>query len=175
MSSQQITDGFHGKWFFWALLLLGLLTGGCGGSPGSPTSPSLDVAPAEVEFQLLHLTNREREEAAVNPDLAADTILGEIARSHSYAMRDAGFFGHEDPRGRTLRERLEEAGIDFSRAAENLAKVTNTSNPATFAHDLLMNSERHRTNILDPKFTYVGIGVSRSNDTFWITQIFIKP
>jgi len=174
MSSHQITDGFQGKWFFWALLLLGLLTGGCGG-PGSPTSPSINVDPSEVEFQLLHLTNGERSSADVDPDLTPDTILGEIARSHSYAMRDQGFIGHESVDGKTLRQRLEEAGIDFSRAAENLAQVTNTSNPASFAHGLLMDSERHRTNILDPRFSYVGIGVSRSDNTFWITQIFIKP
>lgn len=174
MSSHHIADGFQGKWFFWALLLLGLLTGGCGG-PGSPTSPSIDVAPSEVEFQLLNLTNSERDAAAVDPDLTADTILGEIARQHSIAMRNQGFISHEGANGETLRQRLEEAGIDFSRAAENLAQVTNTSNPASFAHGLLMDSERHRTNILDPRFSYVGIGVTRSGDTFWITQVFIKP
>jgi uncharacterized protein YkwD len=111
----------------------------------------------------------------VAPQLIVDAALGDIARTHSIAMRDLGFFGHQGPDGRSLRRRLEEAGIDFSRAAENLAQVTNSADPATFAHELLMDSERHRANILDPRFRYVRVGVARSQDTFWITEIFIQP
>ena len=53
--------------------------------------------------------------------------------------------------------------------------MTNASNPSVLAHDLLMDSERHRANILDARFQQVGIGVARSSDTFWITQVFVTP
>lgn len=174
MSSNRITSGFHGKWIFWGLLLLGLLTGGCNSSLG-PTSPESSQTPAEIEYQLLQLTNAARAAAGVEPALTEDPRLTDVARDHSRAMRDQGFFGHVGPDGRTLRQRLEDAGIDYNRAAENLAQVTNVADPSSFAHDLLIDSERHRANILDPRFELVGIGVARSDDTFWITQIFIKP
>jgi len=151
-----------------------ILALGCSSSE-SPTSPSGAPTASEVELQLQQLTNRERSTAKVDPDLRADSALSDIARSHSLAMRDMGFFGHGGSDGRTLRQRLESAGIEYSRAAENIAQVTNSTNPAGFAHDLLMDSERHRANILDPRFSNVGIGVSRSNGTFWITQVFVKP
>lgn len=172
--SHRITGGFQGRWFFWVLLLLGLIAGGCDSS-GSPTEPSASLTPSEVEFHLLQLTHGERSAAGLNPALIRDGALSEVARNHSEAMRDLGFFGHEGPDGGTLRQRLRAAGIDFQRAAENLSKVTNSTAPATFAHELLMDSDHHRANILNPGFRYVGIGVSRSTDTFWITQIFIKP
>lgn len=37
-----------------------------------------------------------------------------------------------------------------------------------------MASEGHRRNILNPSFTQSGIGISRSNDFFFVTQIFIE-
>jgi uncharacterized protein YkwD len=174
MNSKRMTGGFHGKWIFWTLLFLALLAGGCDSSL-SPTSPSIGKTPSELEFQLLQLTNTARSSADVEPPLTPDPGLSEIARSHSVAMRDQGFFGHVGPDGKNLRQRLEQAGFDFSRAAENLAQVTNVTDPANFAYELLMDSEGHRANILDPRFTLVGIGVVRSGETFWITQIFLRP
>jgi len=174
MNSNRMTGGFHGKWVFWTLLLLGLLAGGCDSSI-SPTSPSISQTPSEIEFQLLQLTNTARSSADVSPPLTPDPRLSDIGRSHSVAMRDLGFIGHVGPDGKNLRQRLGEAGVDFSRAAENLAQVTNVTDPANFAYDLLMDSESHRANILDTRFTLVGVGVVRSDDTFWITQIFVQP
>lgn len=174
MDGNRITSGFHGKWVFWALLLLGLLASGCNSSL-SPTAPEIDASPAEVEFQLFELTNSARASAGIEPPLTADPRLVDVARTHSTAMRDQGFFGHVGPDGRGLRQRLDDAGISYSRAAENLAQVSNIASPADFAYDLLMDSERHRDNILDPRFTDVGIGVVRSGDSYWITQIFIQP
>jgi len=174
MNSNRITGGFHGKWVFWTLLLLGLLAGGCDSSL-SPTSPTISQTPAEIEFTLLQLTNSARSSADVDPSLTSDAALSGVARNHSAAMRDQGFFGHVGPDGKNLRQRLEESGVPFSRAAENLAQVTNVTDPANFAYELLMDSENHRANILDPRFTHVGIGVARTDDTFWITQIFIAP
>jgi uncharacterized protein YkwD len=40
---------------------------------------------------------------------------------------------------------------------------------------MLMGNEEHRTNILDARFTEVGIGVAQRGDTYWMTQIFLRP
>ncbi len=175
MSSNRVTTGgFHGKWFFWALLLLGLLASSCNSSLG-PTAPEISSSPAELEFQLLQLTNSARSAADVEPPLGPDPAVAEVARNHSRAMRDQGFFGHVGPDGRGLRERLQDAGIDYSRASENLAQIINSANPADQVHSLLMDSDPHQANILDSRFELVGIGVAASDNTLWVTQIFIKP
>jgi uncharacterized protein YkwD len=40
------------------------------------------------------------------------------------------------------------------------------------AHEGLMNSEGHRSNILDPRITRVGVGVRRRGIYFFMCQIF---
>lgn len=178
MSRKGFTGGFQRRYLGFRVSALGLMSivlMACGGGSSGPTSPDSLPGVSEVEFQSLQLVNRERGDASVDPDLSPDSNLSEIARLHSQAMRDQGFFAHSGPDGRTLRDRLEEQGIDYSRAAENLAQVSGTSRPASLAHQMLMGSDRHRDNILDPRFRIVGIGVSSSGDSFWITQIFIKP
>ncbi len=154
-------------------MLLVALLAACN-SGGSPTEPNVAFSDSEIEFKLLQLTNQARQSSNVEP-LGLESGLSDIARQHSRDMRDLGFLGHVKPDGTTLRQRLEAAGYEFSRAAENIAQVTRVGDPASFAHDLLMESERHRANILDPRFSLVGIGVARSNDTFWITQVFLRP
>lgn len=132
------------------------------------------MSAAEVELQLLQLANGVRQSAGV-ADLTFDGELSEVARAHSRDMRDNGYFSHTSPSGFRLADRLAMAGIDFRRAAENLAKVSNAVDPAAFAHDQLMNSSVHRRNIVDGGFELVGIGVAKGGDTYWVTQVFLEP
>ncbi len=146
----------------------------CSGGLSSPTDPVRTVG-VEVEFQSFQLANQARLGEGVEPQLDLQESISRAARSHSQAMRDLGFFGHVDPSGNRLGTRLDQAGITFSKAAENLVKVTNVGDPAASAHSLLMSSGAHRGNILDPGFRLAGVGVAQRGDTFWITQVFVKP
>ncbi len=159
------------------LLLLLLLIGACSGDGGSgvgPTAPS-DMSPFQVESVLTDLVNQARSAAGVAPDLALDPGVSQVARAHSEAMRDRGFFSHVDPDGNRLRDRLRSAGIPFRSAGENLAQVGGSSDPAGMAHQMLMDSSSHRENILSGKFSVMGIGVAKRGSEYWITQIFIEP
>ncbi len=88
-------------------------------------------------------------------------------------MRDHGFFGHVGPDG-GLRARLRKAGIEFTTAGENLAKLVSVPNPASRAHSQFMDSAEHREVILDKRFRLAGVGVARNGDTYWLTQIYIR-
>ena len=156
------------------ILVVALSMWGCSTSVG-PTEPGRAQTASEIEYRLFQLSNRERTVAGIGSELVLHETLSDIARRYSELMRDQGFFSHTSPSGTTLRERLEVAGVSYSRVGENIAQVTNDSNPAVLAHDLLMDSERHRANILDSEFSQVGIGVARSSDSFWITQSFVTP
>ncbi len=149
-----------------------VLIAACGGS-SSPTEPA-DVSSFQVESESFSLVNQSRSVEAKNM-LSVDSLAQQVAREHSEAMRDRGFFSHVDPDGLTLRDRLRKAGVTFRIAGENLAQVDGSSDPAGHAHRLLMESKSHRDNILSGDFEMVGVGVSKQGNSYWITQVFLKP
>ncbi len=156
------------------ILGLVLALAACGDSSSGPTDPAV-ITSTEVESQSFELANGARREQGVQPQLGLDGTVGGVARSHSEAMRDEGFFGHVDRNGDNVGDRLRRAGVSFSRAAENIVRLSDSSNPAVEAHATMMASRSHRDNILDPSFRLAGVGVAQRGDTCWITQIFIKP
>lgn len=159
---------------FAALAVIALLGVACsGGSSDSPTSP-LGTSVAEVEFESFRLVNSARRDSNVQPQLDLDELVTTVARAHSEAMRDHGFFGHNGPSG-GIGARLRAAGISFTSAGENLAKLSSVPNPAGEAHSQFMASAEHRDIILDSRFRLAGVGVARSGDTYWLTQIYIRP
>lgn len=154
-------------------LLLALAVAACGGGSAGPTSPGTPEV-AEVEQRSFDLLNGARAAAGVSPAYGLDPAVALVARRHSESMRDEGYFGHRDPQGRTLVQRLDEAGISYRAAAENLARITGAPDPAGWAHDQLLASATHRANMLSEEFRLAGVGVAREGDTFWITQIFLQ-
>ena len=105
------------------------------------------------EQKMFELVNQERVKLGFDP-LIWDENLAEIGRSHSKDMFERGYFSHYSPEGKDVGDRLEENGISYSYAGENLALAPDVIR----AHNGLMNSEGHRRNILDPAFSKIGIG-----------------
>ena len=94
------------------------------------------------------------------------------AREHSAEMFSLRYFGHISPVSGSPFDRLEAAGIAYSRAGENLAYAQSVA----VAHRGLMQSEGHRENILRPEFTRIGIGViSAGPYGRMFTQMFLTP
>jgi uncharacterized protein YkwD len=151
---------------------LALLAACSDGSTGSPTDPATRSI-AEVESASLQLVNDARGNAGADP-VGFDATLAATARAHSEAMRDQGFFGHRDPMGQTFTDRLRQSGITFRRAGENLARVENSSDPAAFAHQRFLGNPPHRDNMLDTRYTDLGVGVAREGDVWWITQLYVE-
>jgi uncharacterized protein YkwD len=142
-------------------------------SGSSPTDPK-EPAVADVEALSFQLLNGTRAEEGV-AQLAFDQSLALAARRHSQAMRDQGFFSHIEPNGSDPSDRIGAVGVTFTVAAENIVQVSHPIDPATLAHRELLKSIDHRINILDPEFTVGGVGAARSGETWWITQLFVRP
>lgn len=109
---------------------------------------------SEEERAMLELINHERREAGLRP-LAPDESLQLLARAHAKDMFARGYFSHDTPDGQDPFARMEAAGIDYLTAGENLALAPTLE----LAHNGLMNSPKHRDNILFNEFGRVGIGV----------------
>ena len=108
----------------------------------------------EAESKMFELVNKERLKFGLNPFIA-DSLIRNVARAHSMDMLQKGYFAHEDSSGLTPAERLSLAHVSFRVAGENLALAPSID----LAHIGLMNSPKHRENILDPEFGRIGIGV----------------
>lgn len=152
-----------------AVALLAACSSGGGSTPTAPAEPST----AQVELDSYTLINSARASSSVQPPLELREAIAQVARAHSRQMRDQDFFGHADPQGRTVVDRLAAAGVAFASAGENLAMTVNVANPAAWAHQELMQSSEHRPNILSPNFALVGVGVARDGARYWITQVFV--
>ena len=148
---------------------------GCGGGSGggSPTDPAVTYD-VEVEYLSLDLVNRTRRDEGVGSELIFDQRLADVARAHSLAMRDRGFFAHVDPEGHDFAFRLREGGVAYTVAGENLALVSETGNPAAVAHQGFLDNPVHRANVLDGRYTHGGVGVVHRGRTYWITQLFVR-
>jgi uncharacterized protein YkwD len=107
----------------------------------------------EAEEKMLALVNKERTNRGLKA-LVMDEKLRELARAHSRDMFERGYFAHNNPDGKDPFDRMDDFGIKYLVAGENLALAPNTD----LAHEGLMNSPGHRANILTSEFGRVGIG-----------------
>ncbi|MCA1840236.1 MAG: CvpA family protein [Actinomycetota bacterium] len=131
-------------------------------------TPSNDISiDAAAEKQIFDLVNRERTSRGLGK-LNPFNRMREVARAHSADMYRRGYFAHIDPDGRDPFQRMEGQGISFSFAGENLALAPTI----TLVHQGLMNSPKHKENILKPEFTDLGIGVYKGPYGLMVTQNF---
>ena len=129
-----------------------------------------------IERRMLGLVNADRTAAGLPPlELAAD--LASVARWRSEDMVARGYFSHEiaGVPGRNVFDVLEERGVTFSLAGENLAfNYYGAGETAGRAEGSLMDSPAHRANIVRPAFTHLGVGVAVAPDGRVVfTQLFI--
>jgi uncharacterized protein YkwD len=144
------------------------------GVPLSALAPTQAQAPDAAERELYQLVNRDRAAAGLWP-VRRDARLEEIARAHSREMASTGQVGHVLERTGNVSDRMARARLRAAIVAENLALAYS----ARQAESGLMASPGHRANIMDPRFTHLGIGVvagppaegSRSVQLY-VTQVF---
>ncbi len=79
-----------------------------------------------------------------------------VAEAYARQMSEESFFGHVDPHGTTLKQRLNRAGITgYSRAAETIAAGQDT--PRKVVDDWIASRD-HRAILEDCTYTSLGLG-----------------
>ncbi len=104
----------------------------------------------------IYETNRQRL-ANGKKELKEDTKLNEAAKNKAMDILAKQYFDHIAPDGRGPSDFVENTGYDYVTIGENLALGNFTDDK-----DLVqgwMESPGHRENILDPKFTEIGVAV----------------
>src|SRR5207247_4031685 len=127
-----------------------------------------------LEQQCLDEVNRVRRARRLARLDFYDDLLP-VARQYSRRMAEEHFFSHNDPDGRSVRERVDEADIRWRMVGENLAYSNGYINPVAASLHSWMDSPGHRRNILDPDFRLTAIGAWIDSDgTVYFTEIFLK-
>jgi uncharacterized protein YkwD len=123
-------------------------------TPGpTPERPSSGGGLTVRERRTLDIANRERADKGC-PALAMDKRLMVASRRHAADMVDRGFFSHTSPDGTNPSQRARSAGFPGG-AGENIA--AGYPSPATVM-SRWMGSKPHRANILNCRYTVMGIG-----------------
>lgn len=124
---------------------------------------------------IVDLANSDRAGGDIS-QLRVNEKLQAAAQMKADDMAKKEYFSHTSPSGITPWHWFGKAGYDFSYAGENLA--INFFDSAD-VNSAWMASAAHRKNIMNGKFTEIGIGVAKGKyqgkDSVFIVQLFGRP
>lgn len=130
------------------------------------------VTTSSLENEVIRLVNVQRSKNGLQL-LKTNWQLSRVARYKSADMANKGYFSHNSPTYGTPFQMMENFGLRFSSAGENIAYGQRT--PAEVMNDW-MNSPGHRNNILSRSYTEIGVGMAKNrNGVCYWTQQFMKP
>ncbi len=127
------------------------------------------------ESNIVRMTNEARREAGL-PTLDINATLRGAAQAKADDMIVRQYFSHEGPNGESPWTWLNKSGYRYAVAGENLAIHYKT---AEALEQGWLASPTHRANILDKRFTEVGVGFSQGKiegyDSMVVVQLFAAP
>ena len=141
-------------------------SGNCESQTPDTTLPEQNNS-ADYAKEILDLVNQERQKAGLNA-LELDAALCNAAQTRS--QEQTVVFSHTRPNGQSCFSVLDENGISYRGAGENIAMGQRSAEEVMNGW---MNSEGHRANILNSSFTKLGVGCYQDSagKLYW-TQLF---
>ena len=139
--------------------------------PGSNNSDSNTSGQQTQEAyikQVVELVNQEREKSGLN----ALSVNNKAANAAAVRAKEiVSSFSHTRPDGTSFASALKDQNISYRYAGENIAWGQKTPEEVVNAW---MNSKGHRENILNSRFTSIGVGLYEHNGTYYWCQLFIS-
>lgn len=131
---------------------------------------------AQVQASLLtQFTNENRSDRQIQ-SLSVNPLLEKAARLKAQDMIENNYFSHVSPDGVDPWHWFDEAGYSYKHAGENLASDFYDTRNVTNAW---MNSPLHKRNILNPKYTEIGVaietGIHQGRRVALVVQMFGSP
>jgi len=130
---------------------------------------------AVIAAVLVDLANDDREHNG-RSSLKVSPQLQAAAQSKANDMAARSYFSHTTPEGHDSWYWFKQAGYSFTHAGENLAVDFFDSIDVERAW---MNSPTHRANIIDSRYTEIGIAIAKGtfegHDTVFVVQMFGTP
>jgi uncharacterized protein YkwD len=106
--------------------------------------------------EIVRFTNIERAKYNLKP-LSEKNILSNSAVFKANDLNTLQYFEHKSPSGKDISDLARQFGYEYVTIGENLAMGNFESEDAIV--QAWMNSPGHRANILNPKYTQIGVGL----------------
>ncbi len=137
-------------------------------STPAPTAPPKDNSGSNQGFaeEVLRLVNIERSKAGLS-SLTTNATLQAAANKRAEETKVS--FSHTRPNGSKFSTALQEYGVSYRTAGENIAYGQRSPQEVVNGW---MNSPGHRANILNGSFGKIGIGVYTSGGVIYWAQLF---
>jgi uncharacterized protein YkwD len=140
----------------------------------APTQCAPAPAPsASAVQQVVNLVNQERARAGVGP-VNLHPALSDAAQGHSNEQAARDLMTHSGANGSNGGQRMAAVGYAWHAWGENIA--AGQPDAASVMSAWMSSSEGHRANILNPRYTDIGVGLAYSarGVPYW-TQDFAGP
>lgn len=135
-----------------AMVLLALVAAGC--------------MPADAKT-FLDRTNALRSSQGVRPLKEHDTLTDK-AEAWAQHMARTGKLAHSN-----ISDGLE--GLNWRSVGENVGYSSATSDTLLTIHNMFVKSAPHRANLVNSKFTHMGVGVAKdSKGRIWVAEVFAQ-
>ena len=136
-------------------------------SPDDNSIPESDIS--QQAKAVLSLVNAEREKQGLSSLTLSDKLTA-VANEKARDMAENNYFNHTSPTYGSPFQMLQQYGIRYRSAGENIAAGQRTPEEVMQSW---MNSSGHRANILNSSYTEIGIGyyAGGSYGTEWV-QLF---
>ncbi len=137
-------------------------------TPEQPGTPEVQDQAYAYGLRITELVNEHRAAAGLNP-VKYSAKLSEAAQVRAVEIEKS--FSHTRPDGRYFSSVFAEHGISYRYSGENIAWGQKSPEEVVTAW---MNSAGHRANILNAKFTELGVGYRQNaKGVNYFTQLFI--
>ncbi len=124
---------------------------------------------SSVEQRVVDLVNEERERLGLNPLSNYNSLLNSAADTRAMEIEDK--FSHTRPNGEKCFTAMKELGLTYTLAGENIAYGQPTAERVVEAW---INSPDHYENLINPRFTQIGVGAYEKNGVWYWAQFFMK-
>ena len=129
---------------------------------------NLELTLEEMEF--LNLINSNRRNNGLS-ELKIDNTIQNIARLKAKDLERNDYFSHQSPSYGMISDMLTSFGVEYSTVEENIAGNQSLAG----AVEAWMNSESHKSNILNNSFEYTGVAIVESSTYGKIfVEVFVK-
>jgi uncharacterized protein YkwD len=151
--------------------LVGIAAAPAAAVPAPAAVGSVAWAPASAQTNLAAYINNYRRANGLAPVLLTSRMQP-AAQGHAAYMARINRLTHIGANGSNAGQRLLASGVSWSAWGENIA-VGYSSSTAVF--NAWRNSAGHRANMLNWRFTHIGIGVAYGNGRWWWCLVLARP
>lgn len=125
-----------------------------------------EPSPEQIKTEIIKLINNERVKMGLQI-LKESPLLNKSAQLKANDMVKNKYYTHISPNGTTPWYFFHMAGYNYKYAAENLSEGYYSTQATVNAW---MNSPEHRENILSPRYTETGVGMTEE----YFNRIFVE-